>query len=109
MTDVIKVILNALGDGGITAPTVHLGPTCYAHFQIVAAILIARRGHEFLHQNGALLPWADHTHLTLEHVKKLRQFVQACFSEDFANSSTSWVVFYCPTRIGLFDCGHLHG
>src|ERR1700693_10473 len=109
MTDVIKVILNALRDGGITAPTIHLGPTCYAHFQIVAAIVIAYRLHEFLHENGALWSWTDHTHLTLEHVEKLRQFVQTCFSEDFANPSTTWVVFYRPTRVSLFDCGHHHG
>src|ERR1700730_3536850 len=101
MTDVIKVILNALRDGSVTAPTVDLSPTRNAHIQIVAAIVIAHRLHEFLHKNGALRSWTDNAHLPLEHVEKLRQFVQACFSKHLAHSSTPWIVLYCPTRITL--------
>src|ERR1700688_1147803 len=103
MTDVIKVILNALRDGSVTAPTVDLSPTRYAHFQIVAAIIIAHRLHEFLHKNRALRSWADNAHLSLEHVEKLRQFVEACFPKRLANSSAPRVVLNCPPRITL--CG----
>src|ERR1700730_12588625 len=103
MTDVIKVILNTLRDGSVAAPTVHLGPPCDTHLQIMAAIVIAHRLHELLHQNRALPSWADNAHVALEHVEKLRQFVQACFSKHFANSSAPRIVLYCPTRITL--CG----
>src|ERR1700719_415531 len=101
-TDVIKLILNALCDGRITAPTVNLGPTCYAHFQIVAAIVIAHRPHELLHQRRALRSGTDNTHLALEYIEKLRQLVETCFPQDFAYSSTPWIALYCPTRITLF-------
>src|SRR5580704_7324868 len=109
MTDVIKVILNPLRDRSIAAPTVHLSPTCYAHFQIVAAIIITYRLHKFLHQNRALRSWTDNAHLALEHVEKLRQFVETSPPQHLANWSTPWVVFYCPTRITLLGRRHPHG
>src|SRR5689334_6880201 len=39
IVQVIKIVLDPLGDAGIAAPAIHLSPACNSHLQVMAGVV----------------------------------------------------------------------
>ena len=68
VAEVVKIVLNAFGDGSVAAEAVDLGPSGDSGFDIVAGIVGLKFFGKFAHEEWAFRTWADHTHVAFEHV-----------------------------------------
>ena len=66
--DVVQVVLEALAEGSVAAPTVDLGPAGYTGFDAVSGHVIRHGLAELLDEDGTLRAWAYKTHVSLEDV-----------------------------------------
>src|SRR2546429_5474036 len=62
-----QIVLHALPDGGVAAPTVDLGPTGDAHLQAMTTVVPRHFVEEFCDKARALGPRPDNTHITLQN------------------------------------------
>src|SRR6266705_888189 len=104
-----QIVLHTLPDGGVAAPAVDLGPTRDTHPQAMTTVVPRHFVEEFCDKARALGPWPDNTHITLQNVKKLGQFVQASPAQKGSERSASRVAGGRPARVTLRRVTHPHG
>src|SRR3970282_2268865 len=73
--DVIEVVLDALLDGRVAAPAVHLRPSGHAALHLVAQHVPGDALLELLDEARPLRARPYQGHVALEHVQELRQLV----------------------------------
>lgn len=66
---------------------------------------------ELAHKVRAFRPGADHAHVTLQNVDELRQFIETCLSQEYAEPGSPGVILRGPARVPFFtiSLGHMHG
>lgn len=69
---IVQIVLKSLGDRGIAAPSVDLGPTCDSNFQAMPGVVMQNLFQKLLYEIRTLRTGADYTHFALQHVKELR-------------------------------------
>src|SRR5207302_10757253 len=104
-----QIVLHALPDGGVAAPTVDLGPTGDAHLQAMTTVVRRHLVEEFCDKARALGPRPDKTHITLQNIEKLGQFVQARPAQEDCERSASRVGSARPAAVMLRRGTHPHG
>ena len=74
--DVVVVPLDAVGDRGLAAQAVDLGPAGDPGLDAVAVLVAGDVARELAHVLGALGPRADEAHVAAQHVEQLGQLVE---------------------------------
>lgn len=64
---------------------------------------------EFFDEERPFRSGPDETHVSVEDVEDLRQFVQAGGADEFADFGNAWVVFRRQLGTGIFFCIDAHG
>src|SRR5215510_4312441 len=76
ISNVVKVVRHALRDRRIATPAVHLSPTGYSTFYVVARHVLRNLLPEFLQEERTFGPRPNDAHVTLQHIQKLRKLIQ---------------------------------
>ena len=63
---------------------------------------------KFLHKKRSFGTGSYKTHVTLQYVKKLRKFINACLAEQLSDFRNTRVIFLCPPLFLLLGRLHLH-
>src|SRR5439155_20735559 len=66
-----QIVLHALPDGGVAAPTVELRPTGDAHLQAVTTVVPRRVVEEFCDKARTLGPRPANAQITVDNIEKL--------------------------------------
>ena len=95
MLDILQVMLKALLQRRIAAPTVHPGPASHAGFDAMPQHVARNALTKFLDEDGPFRTWPTRLMSPL-HIPELWQLVQACTPEEGAYKRTAWIVFLSP-------------
>src|SRR2546429_4292020 len=107
--DIVQVMLKALLQRRIAAPTVHLGPASHASFDPMSQHIAWDALTKFLNQNGPFRAWSHQAHVALEDIPELGQFIQTQPPQERAQRGAAWIVLLGPHRAGLAFSIVAHG
>ncbi len=99
--DVVEIVLDPLFQGGIASPAIDLSPPRQTCLDLVAEHVIGNVVFKFLDQLGPFRPRSDETHLPLQDIEELRQFIQARLSKDLSDRGPTGIIGLCPDRTRL--------
>ena len=77
MADVVEVVLDTLLERGVSAPSVHLCPARDSRLHFVPKHVLGNLSFELAHEHGPFGPRSDETHIPLEDIVELWDFVEA--------------------------------
>src|SRR5262245_49529985 len=94
--DVVQVVFDALLEGGVAAPAVHLRPAGDAGLHLVPQHVLRDPVLELLDEERTLRTGADDRHVAAEHVPELRQLVDVVAPQPAADRRGARVVVSRP-------------
>lgn len=84
---------------------VELRPAREARADDVARVVKRNFGSERFHNVDLFGAWSHKTHITIQEVEKLREFIETCFAQEESNGRDPIIVFGCPR---ICRCSRLH-
>ena len=94
---IVKITFHPLVNRCIASPSVYLGPSGNADLKAMASVVMRDLFEKFVNKEWALRPRPDNTHVALQDIKELRQFVQAALSQERADKGASRIVLLPST------------
>ena len=92
MLDVIEIVVNAIMDRRVSSEPVNLRPARDARLHHVAEVVTRNLLLEFFDEDRALRPWSNQTHVTSQHIDKLRKLIERGLSQERAEWRSSRIV-----------------
>ena len=108
VSQVIKVILDPLGDGSIAAPSVHLSPAGDSGLESVARVIAIELLQKLFHKVRTFGPGPDDAHVAFQHIDELWEFIEIRFAQERAEGCTPGIVGTRPDSVALLLAGNLH-
>jgi len=102
-------VVDPVLDRGIAAQPVRLRPAGDARADVVLHHVFRDLVLELLHEIRPLGTRADNAHIALQHIEKLRQFVDARPAQEGAELRAAGIVLHRPLRIRRLLIRHMHG
>src|SRR5579859_4477624 len=96
--DVVVVPLDPVGDRGLAAQAVDLGPAGDPGFDPVAVLVAGYLAHEALDELGPLRPRPDQAHVAAEHVQQLGELVQGGVAQEAPDRGAPVLAFDAAGR-----------
>src|SRR6266508_521429 len=100
MIDVVEVVLYPLREVGVAAQIVDLRPAGNAGLDQMLLHVAGNPLAELPHELRSLGARSDKRHLALQHIEKLRQFVEAVAAQESAESGRTPLPAARPNRAG---------
>ena len=96
VSDIVQIVLEAVFDTGIPAPSVNLSVTRKSGANGVAQVILSKFAPKFLDEVGTLGTGADETHFSPQDVPELRKFIKPASAQPRAGSRTSRIIWNGP-------------
>ena len=97
--DVPNIMLDALGNAGVSAKAVHLRPAGHTWSHLVLHHVERHRFSELLHKEGDFRARTHQAHVAADHVPQLRQLVQAQLSQEAPDPRATVIVVRGPCGV----------
>ena len=107
--NVIKVIFDSFSYGCVSAVTIHLSPAGKSRANLMFHHISRDFFSEFLYKKRPLRSWSHKTHVTLQYVEKLWQFINTGVTHKLSDGCYSWVILYCPCLLLFRFRLYFHG
>src|SRR5215204_792554 len=106
--DVVEIVLDALLERRVAAPSVDLGPAGDSRLDLVAQHVLRDAVLELLDEVGTFWSWSDDRHVAAQHVPELRQLVEVEPAQEAADPGSARVVVSGPDGAGVVFRAHVH-
>ena len=107
--NVIKIVLDPLGDGCIATVAIHLRPPGHTRTYLMLDHVTRDLFLEAFYKIWTLRPWSHQAHAAKQHVEQLRHLVDTGLADHPADGGHPWVALRGPFTLFFFRCLHLHG
>src|SRR6187431_2337940 len=96
ISNVEKIVGDALRDGRVASPPVDLGPARDTALDVVPRHIFGNFFSEAFEKEGAFRPWPNNAHFALQHIQDLRKFIKVGSAQPAAQRRNVLVVVHGP-------------